>query len=211
MNSYTVHRWTGARPELDGRIFSPDNEPFCALECAKIENYPWASHGYCPEARAYVGRTDEGLLVLMCARETEISAQETEFGGAVYRDSCLEFFLAARPAVRSEYINFEVNANGVAHIAVGAGRANRELLRALPEGMRISHSRHAGEWWAVCYNIPDALICEMLGGAPEREMCANFYKCDESIHPHFGTWNPVTAPKPDFHRPECFGRLILED
>ncbi|MGI6239399.1 MAG: carbohydrate-binding family 9-like protein, partial [Christensenellales bacterium] len=36
---------------------------------------------------------------------------------------------------------------------------------------------------------------------------ANFYTCDESIHPHFGVWNHVAAAQPDFHRPECFGRL----
>ena len=38
----------------------------------------------------------------------------------------------------------------------------------------------------------------------------NFYKCDESLHPHFGSWNPIEAPAPDFHRPECFGKLMLE-
>ena len=37
----------------------------------------------------------------------------------------------------------------------------------------------------------------------------NFYCCDESIHPHFGSWSAIKAPQPDFHRPECFGKLIL--
>lgn len=211
MKSYAVRRWTGARPELDGREFDPEREPFCALECARIENYVWNPRGYCPEARAYLGRTEEGLLVLMCAREAEIIAAETRIGGEVYRDSCLEFFLMARPENRQQYINFEVNPKGVAHIGVGEGRQNRRVLAALPEGMRVSHSQHRGQWWAVCYNIPDTLIRELLGGMPEKEMRANFYKCDQSIHPHFGTWNPVNAPKPDFHCPKFFGRLILED
>ena len=39
---------------------------------------------------------------------------------------------------------------------------------------------------------------------------ANFYKCgDKTAHPHFLSWNPVVSSKPDFHRPECFGELIL--
>lgn len=211
MNSYSIRRWTGARPQLDGRGFDPAQEPFCQLDCARIENYIWDPHGYCPEARAYVGRTEEGLLVLMCAKEEKTIATETRIGGDVYRDSCLEFFLMGRPGSNADYINFEVNVNGVAHIGVGAGRANRRVMREIPQGMRISHSRHAGQWWAVCYNIPDSLIRELLGGDPEREMRGNFYKCDESIHPHFGSWNPVAAPQPDFHRPECFGILRMED
>ena len=40
---------------------------------------------------------------------------------------------------------------------------------------------------------------------------ANFYKCgDETQKPHYLSWNPVKTSKPDFHRPEYFGKLIFE-
>lgn len=207
---YEIRKWNGARPEIDGKVFNPDQEPFCTLEYAQVDSYVWDPAGYCPEARAYVARTDEGLLVLMCAKEEKTYAVETRIGGDVYRDSCLEFFLMGRPSCNADYINFEVNVNGVAHIGLGAGRPNRRVLQELPEGMRISHSIHTGEWWAVCYNIPNAFFCDMLGGELEATMRANFYKCDESIHPHFGSWNPVRSVEPDFHRPESFGLLKLE-
>lgn len=210
MNSYRIAKWNGARPELESKVFDPAQEPFCTLEYARIENYVWDPRGYCPEARAYVARTGDGLLVLMCACEKEIIAAETRTGGDVYRDSCLEFFLMGRPEHNPDYINFEVNANGVAHIGLGAGRENRRVLKQIPMDMHISHSRHEGAWWAVCYNIPDAFICEMLGGEMEATMRANFYTCDESIHPHFGSWNAVQTAQPDFHRPEWFGELHLE-
>lgn len=207
---YEIRRWNGPRPELDGRVFNPENEPFCSLEYAPVDSYVWGPDGYCPEARAYVARTDEGLLVLMCAREAETIAVETRFGGDVYRDSCLEFFLTACPEINPAYINFEVNAAGVMHIGVGASRFDRTVLNRMPEGLRVSHSRHEGQWWAVCYNIPESLIREKLGGGMEDAMRGNFYKCDESIHPHFGSWNPVRWDTPDFHRPESFGELRLE-
>lgn len=207
---YSIRKWSGARPEIDGKVFDPAQEPFCALEYARVDSYVWDPDGYCPEARAYVARTDEGLLVLMCAREEKTYAVETHIGGDVYRDSCLEFFLMGRPSCNEDYINFEVNVNGVPHIGLGAGRPNRRVLKEIPAGMRISHSVHAGQWWAVCYNIPDAFIREMLGGELEETVRANFYKCDESIHPHFGSWNPVRSAEPDFHRPESFGLLKLE-
>ena len=42
-------------------------------------------------------------------------------------------------------------------------------------------------------------------------MKGNFYKCgDDTKYPHFGCWNEVVWEEPDFHRPECFGDLILE-
>lgn len=209
--SYAAGRWEGPRPELDGRVFDPEQEAFCARPFAAIDQYVWDPEGYCPEARAYVARTAEGLLVLMCAREAEIIARETRVGGAVCRDSCLEFFLGARPSEGETYLNVEVNAAGVAHIGLGDGRHGRRVFEAVPKGMRISHSRHAGQWWAVCYNLPDALLTDCFGGAPEAQMRCNFYTCDETIHPHYGSWSPVCAPQPDFHRPECFGQLCLED
>jgi len=211
MNSYKISKWNGVRPELDGKVFDPAREPFCALEYAPIANYMWDPDGYCPEARAYVARTEDGLLVLMCANEQQTIAVETRIGGDVYKDSCLEFFLMGRPEHNPDYINFEVNANGVAHIGLGAGRPNRRVLKELPAGMCISHSRHEGQWWAVCYNIPDAFIREMLGGDLEDTMRANFFTCDESIHPHFGSWNKVEVVQPDFHRPEWFGELRMGD
>lgn len=207
---YVVRRWEGSLPELEGRVFKPEGEAFCSLEAAVIANYPWAPDGYCPEARAYLARTDEGLAVLMCAREAEIIAAETEFGGMVCRDSCLEFFLNPCPAKGETYINVEVNAAGVAHIGIGEGRHGRRVLQEMPEGMCIARSRHDGAWWAVSYILPWSLLQECCG-EPEAQMRANFYTCDETIHPHFGTWNPVDAAQPDFHRPECFGWLQLED
>lgn len=209
-NCCIVRPWTGKIPDLKDRVFDPAAEPFCTQEYAAIKNYVWDPDGYCPEARAYVGSTKDGLLVLMCARESEIIAAETKFGGMVCRDSCLEFFLNPCPKTGDKYINIEANAAGVAHIGIGEGRHGRRVLDAMPEGMYISHSRHVGAWWAVSYNLPWAFLQECCGEA-EDEMRANFYTCDETIHPHFGTWNPVCAPQPDFHRPECFGILRRED
>lgn len=206
MSACTVRRWDKDFPNLNDKVFSPQSEPFCALPCARIENYPWDESGYCPEARAYLARCEQGLILLMCAKEETTVAAETAFGGAVCRDSCLEFFFNPRPSQQDEYINVEINCAGVMHIGFGSGRENRRVLQQMPEGMRLSHSRHAGAWWAVCCLLPFSLI-----GECEKEFRGNFYTCDETLHEHYGTWNPVTAGHPDFHRPECFGALRLED
>ena len=85
---------------------------------------------------------------------------------------------------------------------------DRRRLASCPPGMGFRASRHAGGWWAVAYAVPFALISSLYGRAfaPGTAFAGNFYCCDETLHPHFGCWSPITAPAPDFHRPECFGR-----
>jgi hypothetical protein len=203
MNTYRVLKVKGVPGDISGRRFSP-----VYGEYAFIDDYPWGGY-YAPDARANVEWDNGGLWVTMCAKEETISAHETQFGGAVCRDSCLEFFVNPCPDIQDKYINIEVNPRGTMHIGVGAGRHDRRVLEAMPEDMRLSVSGHHDSWWAVRYYLSNRLMRELLGEESGKVMAGNFYTCDETVHPHFGTWNPVNAPMPDFHRPEYFGRLEI--
>ena len=211
MRNYIIRKTPLPLPALSGAVFDPDAEPFCkGLAFAPIDQYAWGG-AYQPEARAYVGRDETGLNVLLCAREAAISARVHAFGGPVWTDSCLEFFFQPF-ADDARYVNVEVNAAGAALIAVGPDRESREKLEACPAGMDIRASRHDGGWWAIAYAVPFALIEALFARrlAPGAALRGNFYKCDESIHPHFGSWSPIDAPAPDFHRPEAFGTILLD-
>lgn len=210
MLTYTIPSSSVSLPSLTGEAFAPEAEPFCRLPFAPIDRYAWGGD-YRPEARAYVDRGDRGLRVLLCAREATVSRRVTGFNGDVWMDSCLEFFF--RPfGDDPRYVNIEVNAAGAALIGIGVGRDGRTRLRDCPAGMDFRASAHDGGWWAVAYAVPFALI-EVLYGRPvepNAPFLGNFYCCDETLHPHFGSWSPIDAPAPDFHRPECFGRLVFE-
>lgn len=212
MKRYVIGKLTQEMPKLSGVVFDPENCDFCQnTPYAPIDNYRWDETGYTPEARAYVTWSEKGLHVLLCAREETIRVKYTEFNGEVYEDSCLEFFLQPF-ADDPRYVNIETNAGGVALIGFGADRYDRVRLETMPEGMELTASRHNGGWWAVSYILPYALIGRLYGREPKPGdvMRANFYKCDESIHPHFGTWSPICLPKSDFHRSEWFGELELK-
>lgn len=211
MKSYKIAALKAALPALTGEAFDPAKVAFCqAHDCAAIDSFVWDESGYKPEARAYAAWDASGLHVLLCAREETIAAAETRFGGMVCVDSCLEFFLQPF-ADDPRYLNFEANAAGVMHIGLGDGRANRRVLEQMPEGVNVRASKHEGAWWAVAYTVPATLLKEIFGRTlqPGDVMRGNFYKCDESIHPHFGSWRPIENPTPDFHRPEWFGEIEL--
>lgn len=211
MKTHIIYPAVAPLPALAGRVFNPDDERFCRGAFAPIDCYPWAGD-YRPEARAYLAWDDAGLRVLLCANEPTVSGKVTAFGGPVWTDSCLECFLQPFGG-EPRYVNIEVNAAGAALIGIGPDREHRGLLAVCPEGMDIQASRHDGGWWAVAYTVPFRWLEEAFGRSLDRSapIRGNFYSCDESIHPHFGSWSPIEAPKPDFHRPECFGRLILAE
>ena len=213
MKRYVIGKLNGEMPKIQGAVFDPNECSFCGnAPYAPIESYVWDTSGYKPEARAYVTWSEMGLHVLLCAKESEIRVAATEFNGDVYQDSCLEFFL--QPFCDDpRYINFETNAGGVALIGFGTDRHNRFRLAKMPEGMELVASRHDGNWWAVSYIVPNALFAELYGRMPKPGdmMRGNFYKCDESIHPHFGSWAPITYDHPDFHRPEFFGDIEMAE
>lgn len=212
MKKYGIEPMKAALPELRGEIFDPAKEPFCAVHpYAPIDSFAWDENGYKPEARAYAAWDGNGFHALLCAKEEKIAIATDSFGGDVYKDSCLEWFF--QPFEDDpRYINVEVNAGGAAYISFGTDRWNRTVFEAEPEGMNIRASEHDGEWWAVAYTVPNALLEQLFGRVPQPggAMKANFYKCDESIHPHFGSWNPIVWEHPDFHRPEFFGNLELK-
>ena len=53
---------------------------------------------------------------------------------------------------------------------------------------------------------------EILGVVPRPGMImrANFQAvCSAGNPPYYMSWSPIDTPKPDFHRPEFFGEIIL--
>lgn len=195
--------------------FTPETMPeaFKALNEAAISDYPWLEKY--PDsfpAFARVGYNESGLIVLMYAKENPILKNITVISTRQCTDSCLEFFVKPFPENDDRYMNIEISASGVPYVGLGPGRGMGTKFKGLVNGMDVSASEHKGGWWAVSYRIP-ACFMKMIYGetlAAGSKMKANFYKCSENIHPHFGTWNHVESPKPDFHRPECFGDLTLE-
>lgn len=196
MREYTIRRFNG----WDG------------VEALSIDTRLW-----CPEVdiepKAQIAWDDDGLYVRLTAREAHIRAEHTAPDGMPCEDSCLEFFF--KPFEDDlRYINIEFNPNGVCWLGVGAGDGSRDLIRMFPERDWLTpRTFRTDDGWGVEYRVPFRFVRMLFPGFQPKAgdaMRANCFKCGDLTEvEHYFSWNPVTCEKPDFHRPQDFGRMVF--
>ncbi len=176
--------------------------------------YPWDINGYKPKAKFQLSMNDDGFHMHIVVKECDPRRVATEHLSLVHLDSCVEWFVNFLPETCDRYFNFEVNANGAMNVAFRKDRYDYQVLT--PEdiaSMDIKAEVHT-DTWEVSYTVPFSLISKYIPGYHFEEgmtIRANFYKCgDNMIFPHYGMWNEVVVDKPDFHRPEFFGEIVLQ-
>ena len=179
---------------------------------AKIDSYKWGE-GYTPKAYAqliYV--KNKGFALKMTAVERNPRALCTEYGDPVYEDSCLEFFVRFN-SDSPLYMNFEVNSNGAFLASVRKERRNKRNIHEITSLPEVMANRQE-ECWTIESFFSIGMIEALFGKCDLKKgsvFFGNFYKCgDKTEHPHYGMWSPIQADTPDFHRPEFFGKLVIE-
>ena len=189
------------------------------IKRANVDSYVWggAERAYATYGQLVYAKTgDEGsglYIHLFCEEKNPVSI-EAQSDGKVYEDSCMEFFFTMRDEAADDigYINIECNSLGTSRISFGEGRHGRVFLGEL-EIERFPVSVNIGnDGWELFIFAPESSLTKIFGLADISEktvMRGNFYKCDENAGAPFGSWSPIAAPSPDFHRPECFGRIII--
>jgi len=182
------------------------------VECV---NWP-ETFPYAPLCSGRIARTQDALVVDFRVSGLDLRAQNLEDNGRQWEDSCVEVFI--KDPEEDTYYNFEINALGKVLACSGADRHGRVARPAeeMEEILRFGQLEggpldEGGIWtWRVGVVIP----FELIGVDPENlpdSIRANFYKCgDKTAHPHYLSWSPIETPKPDFHRPEFFGELLLK-
>ena len=173
---------------------------------------------YAPLCSGRVARTKDALVVDFRVSGLDLRAQNTEDNGRQWEDSCVEVFIQDPDG--APYYNFEINALGKVLACYGPDRHGR-VARPAEEMKRIARFGHTVipgptgdlqgvQTWRVGVVIPFELIGVDPNNLP-NSIRVNFYKCgDKTAHPHYLSWSPIDTPKPDFHRPEFFGELLLK-
>ena len=156
---------------------------------------------------------NNGFLVKLKTYEKDPISLHKETDGAVHLDSCMEFFANFDPEHDDRYINFESNSNGNLHCKIGNGRKERKPVRDIVSVMPRTKTEICEDFWTLELSIPVETVKALYGKEKFQAgdiIKGNFYRCGDDLpNPHFGMWNTVDVPEPDFHRPEFFGEIVL--
>lgn len=160
---------------------------------------------------------EESLHIIFSTAGAPILCRHFADLSAVCEDSCVEFFV--QPLPDGKYFNFEFNVAGYLNASHRKERPNPTRLtteeltsierqgkycKDLFSGSDIQSERD----WDIAVTIP----WKILGVKPCPGMIlkANFQAvCSAGNPPYYLSWAPINTPKPDFHRPEFFGEIIL--
>lgn len=199
-----------------------DSKIWDIAEIAEVCCFPWDENGYKPKTEARMLYTEKGFHVCLISYENKITALCTKMNDPVYRESCMEFFFKPNPEYDDRYLNFEFNALGTLNLGLGKDRYDRiqipastlECFRIIASVGKEDAKNFSGPCWSIRFFIPYEFIDKYFGKLnikSQVKMTGNFYKCGKLVeYPHFGCWSEVKSSEPDFHRPECFGGLVLE-
>ena len=177
----------------------------------RLTNYHWESDPpYRPNTYFKMGVIGEDLVAqLQCYEENPRAVFENR-DDPIYRDSCLEFFVAPIES-REEYINVEMNSKGAFLCEFGKGKFDRAFVSSLTDGSPIVEAFKGedmnGAFWGVTVKLTKAFLQELYKteNIDFTTVKANFYKCgDDCEFQHYLAFSPVTTLPPGFHNPECF-------
>ena len=154
--------------------------------------------------------SEEGVYVKMVTDEWPLRITTMELNGSICTDSCMEFFFTPNTTDK-DYFNIEINPAGVTLTCIGEGRPDRKRLDITGEGVTVETLIRPLQGWELQLYVPYSFMKKHFSKV-ENIFLSNFYKCgDKTVIQHYSAWNEVVAPKPDYHRPECFGKIILSE
>lgn len=169
-----------------------------------------------PHVQFSIAYNTEALWLRYFVDEINYRATYTRSNDPVFKDSCVEFFVAVDGS--SNYYNFEFNGLGTCLASYGRDRKDRIKLDA----QTIDHIERKVKWkdfspeknkynWELTLMIKPQVFCfNHIVAFEAGDLQGNFYKCgDELPEPHFLAWNPVLSSNMDFHQHEYLGTLKL--
>lgn len=187
------------------------NNEWAKIDTLDVDNILWTDD-FGIRMMAQIAYDDEKFYVHQIAKEDYIRNEITDKLGSVCRDSCMEFYF--QPANEKRYFHFEINFNCVFYIGIMTERKNDTRLIRKDMSLFNAHTNKTEDGWEVYYEIPFSFLQVFTPDFKPKSgdnLRGNVYKCgDDTIHPHWMSWNKVETPTPDFCREEYFGLMHFE-
>ena len=181
-----------------------------------VNTWRWGKD-YTPVCPFRAVHTDDSLIISLRCYEKEPYAAVTKKNGYVCNDSCLEFFFSPSEDNSEGYFNFEVNANPTYLFGFNPVGGKEEYIEWDDSEYDLKSTTgkdENGDFWQIDFTLPYALIKKYVPEASLESgsiMRGNVYKCGKHGQiEHYGTWSPVETDGPNFHKPEFYGKFIIE-
>lgn len=186
------------------------------FESHSIDCVNWPNiYSYCPEVNFSMAHSLESIYVKFRVTGEDLRAVNIANLSPVAQDSCVEFFMQVPGS--SEYWNFEFNCIGTVNASHRIERPNATRLSDEQISLIKRYSSCGNEpfdekngifTWHLTIAIPKTLV---KMDANCDHIMANLYKCgDKTSHPHYVSWSPIVAEKPNFHATKFFGKIELK-
>jgi hypothetical protein len=189
-------------------------EALDALPQQAIDKMPWPDAHEKPVIRFSMAYNRDCIFLKYDVKERSVQARYRKTNDPVYKDSCVEFFIAFNG--EPEYYNLEFNCLGTCLAGFGRSRHGRKLLsvRKLSEirhraSLKVANRDSQHIAWQLTLAIPAEVFSEhSLPTFEGQQARVNFFKCgDELPEPHYLSWSHIQYPQPNFHLPEFFGEI----
>jgi len=203
-----------------------DKKQWKKVKPIAITNFIRENPDFKPKVQAKMVYDKNNLYVIFRVEDKYVRCITNRINGPVWRDSAVEFFFSPEAEKPLNYFNLETNCGGTAlmefHTNVDGMRESKripendideiEIVASMPK--IVDPEITDDVTWTIEYKVPLALLQKyspITMPAKGVEWRANFYKIAEiTSNPHHVTWSIIDLPRPTFHTPEFFGKLIFK-
>lgn len=214
---YTIQRAAG-KIVIDGKLDEP------AWKSAKSVGkfrFAWWKAGKKEQTEAKLLWDDKYLYVSYRCEDAHIAGTRTKRDSAVYRDDCVEVFIAPNPKQPDNYFNIEMNVRGAwldQHHPDGPGvKVKREwnargVKIAVTIDGTLNDDNDTDRGWILEAAIPFANYAKVAKNTPPKPgdvWSLNLNRLGGKTNPQYSQWSPSRTKTPQFHAPRDFGRVTF--
>jgi len=194
------------------------------VDSIKLENRMGDLPDFIPITHVKMLYDDLNVYVIFKVQDRFVRIVTNKINGPVWEDACAEFFFSPDMAAPLKYFNLETTGGGTPLMCYNTFPLELQYLDTTDiKEIEIAHSLPElvpneitdSITWTLEYKVPLALLekyANVSRPAPGINWMANFYKCaSNNSNPHYFTWAKVVSPRPNFHLPEYFGKLVFEN
>ncbi|MFQ5735192.1 MAG: carbohydrate-binding family 9-like protein, partial [Planctomycetaceae bacterium] len=214
---YTIHRATG-KITIDGKLGEAD---WKAAKSVGPFRFAWWKAGKKEQTEAKLLWDDEHLYVSFHCRDAHVTAEHTKRDSPVYRDDCVEVFIAPNPKHPDNYFNIEMNVKGAfldQHHPDGPGVKRKQQWNAT--GVKIgvtvdgtlNDDSDTDRGWVLEVAVPFKNYGKVAANTPPKAgdvWRLNLNRLGGQTNPQYSQWSSSRTKKPAFHVPRDFGRVTF--